>query len=875
MAVGQGAAGAGNMLFALVAAHLLAPRDFAQLSAFLALYLVVNLPSNGLAALAALRPDGRDELRRVFAFTGMGVGLAVAAASIPLGSLLHLPAVLVLCLAFACPLTPVLAVARGRLYGWERYGGVVSSLLAEPAVRLTIGLGLAVALGAGGGAVGVIAAGWAAATVAQRFVRGRSGMLHRRRPVDPAAKVAVKTQLLAAGTFLLFGVAQNLDLLMANRLLGSAAPAYAALSTLGGVAAFASATVPLVLLPRAARRDRSALPVALAVAGGVGLLAVAVVAPAPGLIVKILLGGRYAGIGSLLAIYFVGMACLGLARVVATHNLAARRAVPALVVVMAAVVGQGVAIATTAHRVPDVAHITVATMACLAVGEGLVALPGPRIAIHPWRWIQALVATPAARLVTAATLAGVAIRLYIPRGIWLDEATSIFEARMHYFQMIGQLYNHDVHPPLYFSLLWVDVRLLGSGQLGVRAVSVLFGALIVPAAYVAGRDLYDRRTGMVAAAIAVVSPLLVWYSQEARMYSMFMLFALVAVWAQAMAVRKGNFKYWAWWVVMSAALGWTEYFGLFQVLVQQLVWIGLLLRHRRAPDAGRRLLMWVGASLVLVALVAPLVPFAYHQFLVNQNAGKGFGGPSQVGAGAAGTDTSFSVYSVLANILWAGLGYHSNSIMADLGALWPLGILGCLLVLGRRHRGETKLVVAAAAGPLLLIVALASKKPTLLDVRYVSGLASLLVLLGARFVTGCTRRVGATVLASVLVVGVLSVSLFDQQSNGSNPRRYDFQSAIQTIDRQFRPRDQLIYDPPDLGQVVSYYAPHDRRGPLQEVKVLPPRHGTLWILASRSLMSNEGDKYRLHLLLGYLRHFAHEKVGFDVPNVQVWEFTRK
>lgn len=353
------------------------------------------------------------------------------------------------------------------------------------------------------------------------------------------------------------------------------------------------------------------------------------------------------------------------------------------------------------------------------------------------------------------------------------------------------------------------------------------------------------------------------------MYSMFMFLGLLAVWAQAMAIRTGRARYWLWWVAFSAALGWTEYFGLFQVLVQQLVWLGVLWRGRHRPGAGRAWRNWLLASAAMLLLVAPAVAFAAHQFLLNQNSGKGFGGPSQVGAGAAGSASGVSVYSVLANLLWAGIGYHSNSAMAQLGALWPLGILASLLVLGRRHRGETKLVVACIAGPLLLDVALAVFKPTLLDVRYVSGLVPLLVVLLARVVTGCTRRQGSAWLACGLLACVLGYGLYDQQSNGSNPRRYDFQRAVTTVVHHWHGGDRILYDPSDLGEVIDYYAPGRSRAPLQTAKTQPPAHGTLWVLTSRSLMSKPGDRYRLHLLLTHLERHDHRVAAFHVPNVEV------
>src|SRR5215470_7138627 len=55
VAAGQLGAGLGNLVFSLVAARILAPGEFAQLSAFLALYLLIHVPAASLSAGTALK----------------------------------------------------------------------------------------------------------------------------------------------------------------------------------------------------------------------------------------------------------------------------------------------------------------------------------------------------------------------------------------------------------------------------------------------------------------------------------------------------------------------------------------------------------------------------------------------------------------------------------------------------------------------------------------------------------------------------------------------------------------------------------------------------------------------------------------------------
>ena len=85
--------------------------------------------------------------------------------------------------------------------------------------------------------------------------------------------------------------------------------------------------------------------------------------------------------------------------------------------------------------------------------------------------------------------------------------------------------NSERSPPLYYLLAWLWSKLFGTGEVGLRSLSALIGTLTVPAAYLAARELSSRRAGLIAAALVAFNPYLVWYSQEARSYALFVFFA--------------------------------------------------------------------------------------------------------------------------------------------------------------------------------------------------------------------------------------------------------------------------------------------------------------------------------------------------------------
>src|SRR5688500_18089697 len=78
VAGGQLGAGLGNLLFATIAARVLAPGEFAQLAAFLALYLLIHVPAGSLSAGSALEPALAAAARRRVLRIGVAVGAGLA-----------------------------------------------------------------------------------------------------------------------------------------------------------------------------------------------------------------------------------------------------------------------------------------------------------------------------------------------------------------------------------------------------------------------------------------------------------------------------------------------------------------------------------------------------------------------------------------------------------------------------------------------------------------------------------------------------------------------------------------------------------------------------------------------------------------------------
>jgi hypothetical protein len=209
--------------------------------------------------------------------------------------------------------------------------------------------------------------------------------------------------------------------------------------------------------------------------------------------------------------------------------------------------------------------------------------------------------------------------------------------------------------------------------------------------------------------------------------------------------------------------------------------------------------------------------------------------------------------------------------MAALTALWPLVMLGALMMLGRRSQVRSRYVLACALAPALGMLVIGFAKPFLFEVRYFAATAPLLLVLIARAATGWARRGVATLAVSSVLVGGMGIAAADQQLNGSNPRVYDFEGAVGEIEHEARPGDVLVYEPAFLTDVIRYYGSHLRMQPLE--KDVPKDARRVFLLtsfqdigtyrqAAKQGLAKLGHGYRL---TGQIRR----------PQIHVWVFEKR
>lgn len=222
--------------------------------------------------------------------------------------------------------------------------------------------------------------------------------------------------------------------------------------------------------------------------------------------------------------------------------------------------------------------------------------PARTLPYWPWACLVALVA------------AGAVLRLAAlgQESFWSDEYFTIRTAGQPTWRdLLHTVLTIEPHPPLYFFLMHAWIGLFGSSDAALRLPSALAGIAALPLMFLALRWLVPERplVPVLATLLFAVSPMHIYYSQEARSYTFQIFFEMVGLAALAWGLGPVRRQRQGWMPL--AALGVVLAF-LFQYY-SAFVWLTVLLICFFARREVRRGPLFATAALLLAGGGIPLV----------------------------------------------------------------------------------------------------------------------------------------------------------------------------------------------------------------------------------------------------------------------------
>ena len=182
-------------------------------------------------------------------------------------------------------------------------------------------------------------------------------------------------------------------------------------------------------------------------------------------------------------------------------------------------------------------------------------------------------------------------------GLWGDEGWSLYLAHRSLAELTLET-GSDIHPPLYYYLLYFWRHIAGSSEFAARYLSVFPGVTVVAVAYPLGRRLANGRVAATGALLTACAPFAVYYAQEVRPFMWATLWCACALYLLLRAMDSPSRALWAGYAVLSLLSAFTLY--------STACWFaahGVLVLARR--EWRRRFLTWLGVELGVLALTVP------------------------------------------------------------------------------------------------------------------------------------------------------------------------------------------------------------------------------------------------------------------------------
>ncbi len=412
--------------------------------------------------------------------------------------------------------------------------------------------------------------------------------------------------------------------------------------------------------------------------------------------------------------------------------------------------------------------------------------------------------------------------------LWWDEGNNAYFAHQSPARLLEMSrLTHDTNPPAHRLALAVWLRLLGDSAFNLRLLSVVLGLATVALLFVWGRELGGTLVGLGAALLTALSPMMIYYSREAKGYPFVTFFGLLALYLWASRLQTDKPSHPVLWVVYvlaeTLALG-AHYYAIFLVIAQG-VWvvISVLTGGAARGVALRRAGQWLLAQAVVAIFLLPWVLATL---------------PTALKGAKHVVPSDYEAMPRLEYLLETLLSFAAGPIAHNWRALLALAILGVSALLGIAfgvRARMTWLLVICTWLPISLAFFAQSRLPFFYArfLLYVSPLFYLLSVLGLVRL----GKVGA-LLGGVLLLAWASI-LPSAYVPFQGPEE-DMRPLAQTLREQSEPSDVVVvgyiwqegilrmYAPNFSGRYeLGWYSPETVEAQMRDLFAAHPR---LWLV---------------------------------------------
>lgn len=222
-------------------------------------------------------------------------------------------------------------------------------------------------------------------------------------------------------------------------------------------------------------------------------------------------------------------------------------------------------------------------------------------------------------------LSGLLLRFYRLgfNSLWLDEACTHTFAQESFFGIWQSTFiGGEFNPPVFY---WLEHIMLywGDNEFVLRFIPAVTGVLTIPIFYLIGIEFRDRNTGLLSATLLAFSPFHVYYSQEARSYTLLLLLFSIAFLFYLKTLRSNNIRDWILFGAFSSITCWTHFYAFVPI---GLLYLHSLIINSRKINTDVKNLKCLGiSSFSFFILSFPLIILAINMFFLRTSSAPTWG----------------------------------------------------------------------------------------------------------------------------------------------------------------------------------------------------------------------------------------------------------
>jgi uncharacterized membrane protein len=397
-----------------------------------------------------------------------------------------------------------------------------------------------------------------------------------------------------------------------------------------------------------------------------------------------------------------------------------------------------------------------------------------------------------------SVVVGIAGMYLMNLSIRLDEAQSLWISTKPVSTILFFI-AQDVHVPLYSLLLHFWVQIFGNDIVVARLLSFLFFLLTLPTLYVVSKEVGNKKIALLTVILFALSPFILWYSSEARMYTLFtFVTSLNHLFFQRMVKssgKTGKFGY-----LISTVIGfYSHYFFMFLIATQIFYIVYRLVSHTQKNNKSifqifliyKFPFVWRYVTLLFTAFLF-FTPWLIYVVSL---------GSASNTQPLIPPPNEYNIFQTFVNFIF---GFQSQAIQAILISLWPLAVVSLFFIFTKRNR--TPIVapgyfILATFLPIILVFVVSYIRPIFLP-RYLILVTPTLFFLISWLILNNSRKI-ASILSVWMIISMMGL-MFYQSISEKTPVKENYSGVSTYLADTATPQDVIAVSAPFTVYPIEY-----------------------------------------------------------------------